>query len=131
MTVSITLQLSDSVIEQAQRLGNVTQQAVESVLGEALEAIGLTWTSYSEENLPKPIDQLSDSEVLDLAMAKMSPDQHTRLGELQAQGKATSLSESERYELLALLQIYQLGLLRKAAAIAETKRRNLPLTLAS
>jgi hypothetical protein len=131
MTVSITLQLSDNVMEQAQRLGHITQQAVESVLGEALETIGLTWNFYSDDHLPKPIDQLSDQEVLDLAMAKMPPEQHARLGDLQAQGKAASLAESERYELLALLQIYQLGLLRKAVAIAETKRRNLPLELAS
>jgi hypothetical protein len=131
MTVSITLELSNNVVEQAQRLGNVTQQNVESVLGEALEVIGLTWNSWSEESLPKPIDQLSDPEVLALAMAKMSPEQHERLGDLQARGKAEGLLESERYELLALLQIYQMGLLRKAAAISEAKQRNLDLSLHS
>ena len=131
MTVSITLQLSDNVVEQAQRLGQITQQAIEVVLGDALETIGLTWDSCSDENLLKPIDQLSDPDIVDLALAKMPPEHHARLGDLQTQGKASSLTESERYELLSLLQIYQFGLLRKAAAIAEAKRRNLPLDLAS
>jgi hypothetical protein len=40
-------------------------------------------------------------------------------------GKATGLTEPERYELLALLQIYQLGQLRKSEAIAEAVERGL------
>jgi len=35
------------------------------------------------------------------------------------------LSVAERYELLALLQIYQLGQLRKSEALAETVQRGL------
>jgi hypothetical protein len=130
-TVPITLQLSDTLVEQAQRLGSLTHQGVEVVLCDALEAIGLTWNAWSAESLPKPIDTLSDPEILALARAKMSPVQHQRLGELQAQGKASGLSEAEHYELLALLQIYQLGLLRKAAAIEAAHLRQLPLALDS
>jgi hypothetical protein len=48
-----------------------------------------------------------------------------RLGDLQANGKAASLNEAERYELLALLQIYQLGQLRKSEALAEAVKRGL------
>jgi hypothetical protein len=46
---------------------------------------------------------------------------------LQARGKAEGLSESEHYELLSLFQIYQMGLLRKAAAIETAHLRQLPL----
>jgi hypothetical protein len=35
------------------------------------------------------------------------------------------LSVAERYELLALLQIYQLGQLRKSGALAEAVQRGL------
>ncbi|MGI0494116.1 hypothetical protein ACN4EG_20215 [Alkalinema pantanalense CENA528] len=131
MATPITLQLSDRLVEQAKRVGNMTQQQVESVLGDALERVSLTWDSLSEEHLPRPIATLSDAEIISLALAKMSAEQHERLGDLQAKGKEAGLTESERYELLALLQIYQLGLLRKSEAIAEAKHRQLPLTLES
>jgi hypothetical protein len=52
---------------------------------------------------------------------------------LQTKGKATGLSVAERYELLALLQIYHLGQLRKseavAEAVAEAVRRGLRMPL--
>jgi hypothetical protein len=112
-TVPITLQLSDTLVEQAQRVGTVTRQGLETVLSEALEVRGLTWDAVSLESLPKPIASLSDAEVLRLATSKMTPEQQQRLGDLQAQGKAEGLSESEHYELMALFQIYQMGLLRR------------------
>lgn len=129
MTVPITLELPESLAEQAQRIGTITQQKIETVLLDALEIIGLTWNYCSEETLPRPVATLSDAEVVTLALAKMAESQHQRLGELQARGKAGHLSEPERYELLALLQVYQLGLLRKAEAIAEAKARHLTLPL--
>ncbi len=130
-TVPITLQLSDTLVEQAQRVGTVTKQGLEAVLSEALEVMGLTWDAVSVESLPKPIESLSDAEVLTLVKSKLSPTQHQRLGELQARGKAEGITESEHYELLSLFQIYQMGLLRKAAAIEAAHLRQLPLDLAS
>jgi hypothetical protein len=55
----------------------------------------------------------------------MDATQNQRLGALQTKGKATGSSVAERYELLALLQIYQLGQLRKSEALAEAVRRGL------
>jgi hypothetical protein len=138
-TVPITLQLSDTLVEQAQRVGTMTQQGLEAVLSEALEVMGLTWDAVSVESLPKPmtsgrsetIESLSDAEVLTLAKSKLSPAQHQRLGELQMQGKAEGLTEAEHYELMSLFQIYQMGLLRKAAAIEAAHLRQLPLMLES
>ena len=130
-TVPITLQLSDTLVEQAQRVGTITKQGLEAVLSDALEVMGLTWNAVSVESLPKPIDKLSDAEVLLLVQSKMSPVQNDRLGELQVRGKAEGLTEAEHYELVALFQIYQMGLLRKAAAIEEAYLRQLPLILAS
>lgn len=130
-TVPITLQLSDTLVEQAQRVGTITKQGLEVVLSDALEVMALTWDAVSVESLPKPIAKLSDAEVLLLAKSKMAPVQNDRLGELQVRGKAEGLTEAEHYELVALFQIYQMGLLRKAAAIEEAYLRQLPLILAS
>jgi hypothetical protein len=76
-----------------------------------------------DTNLYPPISSLSDNEVQDLVRLKLSIHQNDRLGELQEKGKVSNLAEMERYELLALLQIYQLGQLRKSEAIAEVAKR--------
>jgi len=55
----------------------------------------------------------------------MNPEQRDRLGYLQAKGKAEGLTTDERYELLALMQIYQRGHLRKSEAMAEAAKRGL------
>ena len=130
-TVPITLQLSDTLVEQAQRVRTITKQGLEVVLSDALEVMALTCDAVSVESLPKPIAKLSDSEVLLLAKSKMPPVQNDRLGDLQERGKADGLTEAEHYELVALFQIYHMGLLRKAAAIEEAYLRQLPLVLAS
>jgi hypothetical protein len=46
--------------------------------------------------------------------------------EISLEGTA-DLAEVERYELSALLQIYQLGQLRKSEAIVESTKRGFPL----
>ena len=84
-----------------------------------------------ESLLQPPVATLSDAEVTQLADAKMDAAQNQRLGALQAKGKAEGLSAAERYELLALLQIYQLGQLRKSEALAEAVQRGLREPLAA
>jgi hypothetical protein len=79
-------------------------------------------------NLYAPISSLSDDELRTLAQLKLSQNQNDRLGELQAQGKASDLAEIDRYELLALLLIHQFGQLRKSEAIAESAKRGFPFT---
>ncbi len=64
-----------------------------------------------------------------LANAKIDGKQNQRIGELQAKGKMTGLTEAESYELLAMLQIYQLGQLRKSEGLAEAVRRKLKTPL--
>jgi hypothetical protein len=63
--------------------------------------------------------------VLALAESKMGEAQNERLGTLQAKGKEEGLDTNERHELMALLQIYQIGQLRKAAALVEAQERQL------
>ena len=89
----------------------------------------VSWENLPNSHLSQPVTSLSDSEVLMLANAKMDSKQNHRIGELQAKGKMTGLTEAESYELLAMLQIYQLGQLRKSEGLAEAVRRKLKTPL--
>jgi hypothetical protein len=125
MTVEVTLKLSEGLVEEAQRLGSATSKDATTVLTEALEQLWPTLETFSKETFFPAMSQLRDDEVLQLAAGKMQETQNDRLGELQAAGKAEGLGEAERYELLALLQVYQLGQLRKSEALAEAVKRGL------
>ncbi|MGH7597249.1 MAG: hypothetical protein ACREOI_12910 [bacterium] len=125
MAIAITLTLPENIIEHAKRFGWATHRNVEAVLAEALELMWPTLGSLPEANLHPPMSSLSDEEVLALADNKMDPIQNHRLGALQAKGKASGLTVDERYELMALMQIYQLGQLRKSEALAEAVQRGL------
>jgi hypothetical protein len=125
MAIAITISLPESLVEQAKRFGSMTHREAEAVLAEALEMMWPTLGSLPDETFHPPLSNLSDVEVLALADSKMNPIQNQRLGELQAKGKASGLTIDERYELMALMQICQLGQLRKSEALAEAVRRGL------
>ena len=106
---TITLEIPDELMLQITQLGDRFPEWL--------------MVNLPDSNLYPSISSLSDSEVQDLARLKLSVNQNDRLGELQEKGKASNLVEMERYELLSLLQIYQLGQLRKSEAIAEMAKR--------
>lgn len=127
MSVEVTLSLPKSLIEYAKYFGNKMQQNIEAVLSDALELTLPMWENISDNNsfsYPS-ISSLSDAEVLQLADSKMDVVQNRRLGKLQAKGKTIGLSLAERYELFALLKIYQMGQLRKSEGLAEAVQRGL------
>ena len=125
MAVEITLKLSENLVEHAKRLGAATHRDVGTVLSDVLEMIWQPTEGFPNLEALPPISTLLDEQVLALADAKMDATQNQRLGDLQAKGKTTGLSEAESYELLILLQIYQLGQIRKAEALAEAVCRSL------
>jgi hypothetical protein len=120
----VTLNLPDPLIAHAQKLGLATQRNLDSVLTDTLAMLWLTLDEIPGTSEP-PVCELSDNDVLKLADSKMNETQDQRLGDLQTKGKTAGLTDAERYELLALLQIYQLGQLRKSEALAEAIRRRL------
>lgn len=109
---TITLEIPDELISQIMQLGDRFPEWL--------------MVSLPDSNLYPPVSSLSDDEVRTLARLKLSQNQNDRLGELQAKGKTSDLAEIERYELLALLQVYQFGQLRKSEAIAESTKRGFP-----
>lgn len=125
MSIDITLSLPENVVEHAKRFGGATRREAKTVLADALEMIWPTLEVSPENALYPSVSSLSDAKVLECADAKMHPIQNQRLGALQDKGKAAGLTIDERYELMALMQIYQLGQLRKSEALAEAVRRGL------
>ncbi len=73
----------------------------------------------------KPVEELSDKEVLEVAELQMTESQGARLSALLDRQQAGELSEYERNELASLMQVYYESLARKARGIAEAVRRGL------
>lgn len=130
MSVQVTLSLPDNMVEHAKQLGTATKRDTAEVLADVLEMMWPTLSDSPTSDLPA-VETLSDEDVLALANMKLDKAQNERLGELQSKGKESTLSEVERFELLSLLQIYQLGQLRKSEALAEAVRRGLRTPLSS
>ena len=121
----ITINLPVSLLESAQCLGKATERELSEVLIDTLEIILPTFNNLSAVGNHLEVSHLLDSEVIDLANSKMDAVQNQRLGELQAKGKNTGLTEAEGYELLVLISIYQMGQLRKSIALDEAVKRGL------
>ncbi|MEA5554720.1 hypothetical protein VB713_27720 [Anabaena cylindrica UHCC 0172] len=129
MTIPITINLPESLIASVQRLGEATAREVSDVLVDTLEIVLPTLDNLSEISIHTKIADISDQEVLELANLKMDAVQNQRLGELQAKGKNTGLTTAERYELLILMSLYQIGQLRKSEGLAEAVRRGIKTPL--
>ncbi len=125
MTVEVTLSLPKVMIDGVRRFAGATQRDIETFLTDTLEMMWPMLEELPDLDLYPPISSLSDDNVLLLAISKMDSAQNHRLGELQDKGKISGLSEAERLELLALMQIYQAGQLRKSEAMAEAVDRGL------
>jgi hypothetical protein len=84
-----------------------------------------TLETLADNNFYPTVASLPDTQVVALADAKMDWSSNQRLRELQQKGKTTQLTQIEWDELLTLISIYQLGQLRKSAALAEAVKRGL------
>jgi len=81
--------------------------------------------AYTAPDLERPITSLSDQEVLALTRLQMPRESGQRLGELLEKQREGELAEDERFELLALMQIYEQLWVRQSEALAEAVRRGL------
>ncbi|SRR5258708_3178164 len=128
MSTQITLTLPDETYRRAAHLARLTGRTVADVLADtidiSLQPLGTALVSS------KPVSELSDEEVLSAADAQMEPVQDQRFSALLDRQQAGKLAGDERPELLALMQVYQEGLLRKAQALNEAVRRGLRNPLA-
>jgi len=123
MSTQVMITLPDDVYRRAEWLAQLTSRAVADVLA---DTIALSLTSFSAQPASvTPITDLTDEEVLRQAELHMTPEQDRRLSTLLHRQQAGKLSDTERAEMLALMQVYLEGLLRKAQALREAVRRGL------
>ena len=123
MNTRVTLTLPDDLYEHAKRWATITQRDLTETLTTAL-AIVLT-PVYTTPKLERPIPSLSDEEVLALSHVQMMLSQGQRLSELLEKQREGALTEKERPELLALIQVYEQLWIRQSEALAEAVRRGL------
>jgi hypothetical protein len=123
MATEVTLSLPDTVYNQAARLAQLMNRDVSRVLAETIES-AMSPLGSSTVFLT-PVEELSDSEVLAAAHLRMDQAQGKRLGKLLDRQQAEKLTDAERGELAALMQIYHENLVRKAQALREAVRRGL------
>lgn len=128
MSTQITITLPDDVFQRVQRFARLANRDLASVLADTIQ-LSIPPVSAEAAAL-EPVSALSDEEVMALAELQMEPEQDARLSELLDKQQSGILTEEERLELQALMQIYQEGLLRKATALSEAVQRGLmePLT---
>ena len=115
MSELVTLQVSEHVLRQAAQLAHSTQQPVEAVLADWLE----------DSAAEKPVQLLSDKEVLQLSELKFTPAEQARFSYLLEQNREDELTRAEQQELDWLMHVYERGLLRKAQALREAVLRGL------
>ena len=123
MSTEVTLILPDAVYQRAERLAQLSRRDVAEVLTEMITAsLPLL---QAQPDLPLPVEALSDTDVLALTDLQLPPTEDRQLSALLDRQQAGTLTEAERAELVALLQAYQEGLLRKAQALREAVQRGL------
>ena len=129
MSTQITLTLTDEIYRRAEHLARLTGRNIADVLSDTLD-ISLQPLG-AELAAGKRVSELSDGEVLIAADFQMELAQDRRFSKLLDKQQAGTLAGDERPELLALMQVYQEGLLRKAQALNEAVKRGLRKPLES
>ena len=123
MSTQVTVTLPDEVYERAARLAQLSHREVADILAETI-SVSLP-ILHPQAEVPAPVEDLADAEVLALTDLQLPAAQDQRLSTLLDRQQAGALTEQERAELVSLFQLYQEGLLRKAQALAEAVRRGL------
>ncbi len=123
MSTQVTLTLPDKLYERARHWATITQRDLSETLTEALTIV-LT-PVYTAPRLKRSVSSLSNEKVLALCKARMRPAQGRRLSELLEKQREGTLTERERPELLAVMQVYNQLWIRQSEALAEAVRRGL------
>ncbi len=123
MSARVTVTLPDDTYRRAEYLARMTGRGVADVL---TDTIGLSLRPLGAQPTDDcTIGEFSDADVLVIADSQMDSAQDERLRELLGKQQAGRLTDEEYPMMLALMQVYQDGLLRKARALNEAVRRGL------
>lgn len=124
MTDQITVTLPTEVLQRAENLARCTGRSVDQLLAETIELslrpLGTSLASVDN------VAEWPDERVMAAADATGLADaEDRRLSELLIRQQAGTLTDVEYPELMALMEVYQTQLLRKAQALREAVRRGL------
>lgn len=122
MTTQITLTLSDEIYKRAEHFAHLTGQAVEEVIA---ARVGDTLPPLVSELDSRPVETLLDDEVISLAESMMDERLSDRMSALSQKQREDVLTSEEQIELRMLFEIYNVGQLRKAQALAQAVKRGL------
>ena len=120
MSTEVKLTIPDELWVRAQMWADQSGCKADEFLTEALELSMLPLG-----DLPKPVGEWTDAEVLAAADLQMSSSDDMRLSELLAIQREGVLTDSQGSELAGLMQIYRERLLRKSLALREAVARGL------
>lgn len=122
MAKSISLDIPDSIVQQAQQIASQSHQRLEDIL--------LEWLTHSFTE--HPIETLPDSQILALCDMQLDEQQQETLNTLTEKQREDEITPAETQELQFLMGLYRRGLLRKAKALKIAVERGLipPLTAA-
>src|ERR1041385_3455087 len=113
MSQQVTIQVSEQVLRQAASVAAQTQRSVEDVLAAWLESV----------TTERPVEELSDEEVLALTELRLTDEQDASLSELLKRNREGTLNAEGRRELDEMMRLYEHGLLRKSQALKVAVQR--------
>jgi hypothetical protein len=126
VTMQVMVNLPDYIYQRARRFSELSGLNVEQIIAERLD---LLLPPLSSEMDTRPVETLTDEEVISIAEGMMEESLSGRMSALAQKQQEANLSEAERAELKMLLDIYEAGQLRKAEAIVEAVKRGLRLSI--
>lgn len=117
--MEITLNLPENIYRNISTEAKKSKREVNDLIVDVVEE------KYSNQNLERPLANLSDEEVLALANLQMPEKQSERHSELLYKNQAGKLKSKEKEELDFFQQVYGAALARKTEGIYEAIERNL------
>ena len=115
MSRQVTIQVSEQVLRQAAQVAAQTHRSVEDVLAAWLESV----------TTERPVEELSDDEVLALSELRLTDEQDASLSDLLGQNREGMLDVEGQRALDEMMRLYEQGLLRKAQALKVAVQRGL------
>ncbi len=121
MSQQITIEVPEEVIRHAAQVAARTSRSIEDILA--------SWLARATAE--RPVEELSDEEVLSLTELCLTGEQEEALGALLEQNREGTLSTEDRRRLDEAMRAYERGLLRKSQALRVAVERGLRAPLAS
>lgn len=108
---------------QATRLAELSQCSIEEILAVFMRLAQPTFTH--QLYLDRPVAALSDVDIIAIADLQLLPELAAKYSDLLQANQNAALSEQDEFELNMLQHIYEIGLLYKSEALAESVKRGL------